>query len=358
MNTSGITDRIFKFVTCQVGHLRGGLAQVNILSSLLFAGMSGSATADAAGLGMVEIKAMDDAGYDRDFSVAVTAASSAIGPIIPPSIIMVIYGIASGTSVGKLFIGGIVPGLMMTVAMMIITYFIARKRNYPREQKSTLKELCYYFVKAFPALMGPVILIVGILGGVFTATEAGAVIVLYSLILGTVFYKEITAKKFFEILLKTMVTTANIMLIIGSAKVFGWILTYYNIPATVASGLISISTNPTVITMILVVMFLILGCFMEAAAIVIMTVPVILPLLSQLGIDPVGFGVIVAICMSIGTLTPPLGIVMYVLCDTAEISIGHYIKALFPYLVTLFVVITILVLFPGLITALPNHFIG
>lgn len=358
MNTSGITERIFTSVTDLVGHFRGGLAQVNIVSSLIFAGMSGSATADAAGLGMVEIKAMDNAGYDRDFSVAVTAASSTIGPIIPPSIIMVIYATAAQESVGKLLIGGIVPGILMTVALMLITFFIARKRDYPREQKTTFSKKVDSFVKAIPAMLGPVILVVGILSGVFTATEAGSVIVLYSFILGFFIYKELTLKQLWQIFLETMVTTANIMLIIGSAKAFGWILSYYNVPAMVATGLMALSQNPTIITLLLVAMFLFLGCIMEAAAIVIMTVPVVLPILTQLGINPIAFGVIVAVCMSIGTLTPPLGIVMYVLCDIADLSIGKYIKALTPYLITLLVVILILVLFPGLITWLPNKFMG
>jgi tripartite ATP-independent transporter DctM subunit len=358
MNTSGITERIFTSVTDFVGHFRGGLAQVNIVSSLIFAGMSGSATADAAGLGMVEIKAMDNAGYDRDFSVAVTAASSTIGPIIPPSIIMVIYATAAQESVGKLLIGGIVPGILMTVALMLITFFIARKRDYPREQKTSFSKKFDSFVKAIPAMLGPVILVVGILSGVFTATEAGSVIVLYSFILGFFIYKELTLKQLWQIFLETMVTTANIMLIIGSAKAFGWILSYYNVPAMVATGLMTLSQNPTIITLLLVAMFLFLGCIMEAAAIVIMTVPVVLPIITQLGINPIAFGVIVAVCMSIGTLTPPLGIVMYVLCDIADLSIGKYIKALMPYLITLLVVILILVLFPGLITWLPDKFMG
>ncbi len=358
MNTSGITERIFRFVNYFVGPIRGGLGQVNILSSLIFAGMSGAATADAAGLGMIEIKAMKDAGYDPDFSVAITAASATIGPIIPPSIIMVIYGLSAEVSIGRLFVGGIIPGLLMTLSLMVLTYIIAVKRRYPREEKAPAKVVLISFFKAFPALMAPVVIIGGILGGIFTATEAGAIAVVYALLIGAFVYRELTWKGLINILFESMITTAVIMIIIGSAAVFGWLLTYYRIPALAAQALLSISTNPLVITTLLVVMYLFLGCIMEAAAIVVMTVPVVAPLLTQLGVDLVAFGVIVAVCMSIGTLTPPLGIVMYILCDIAEVRIVHYMRVIWPFLAALLAVILLMVLFPGIITFLPDLFLG
>lgn len=357
MNSAGITTRIFRFVNYFVGPFRGGLGQVNIISSLIFAGMSGAATADAAGLGMIELKAMKDAGYDDDFSVAITAASATVGPIIPPSIIMVVYGITAEVSIGRLFIGGIIPGILMTLTLMIITYIIAVKRDYPREEKVPFRVIASSFFSALPALLAPLVIIGGILGGIFTATEAGAVTVLYALFIGTFIYKELTFKRFFEVLLDSMVTTSIVLVIIGSAKVFGWILTYYQIPAIAAQQLISLTQNPLAITSLLVILYLFLGCFMESAAIVVMTVPVIIPILNTVGIDPIFFGVIVAVCMSIGTLTPPLGIVMYVLCDIGNVPIDRYFKVILPYLAALIGVIFLLVLMPDIVTFLPNIFL-
>ncbi|GAB4364798.1 MAG: TRAP transporter large permease [Spirochaetales bacterium] len=354
MNTAGITQRIFQFVNCLVGSVRGGLAHVNILSSLLFAGMSGSATADAVGLGMIEIKAMKDAGYDSDFSAAVTAASATIGPIIPPSIIMVIYGVTAEVSIGRLFLGGIIPGILMALSLMGITQILAVRRMYPKEPRVPFETLLRNMVEALPAILTPVVVVGGIVAGIVTPTEASAIAVLYTLFLGFFVYKELDLKKFRELLLESMVTTASILIIIGAAQVFGWILTFYQVPEILAHFIVSFSSNPYVVSLLLVVMYLLLGCFMEPAAIVIMTVPVVVALLRTLGIDPVAFGVIIAMTMSIGTITPPLGIVMYIVCDIGQISIDQFIKAILPYLVVLIGVIVLLALIPGVITCIPD----
>ena len=354
MNTGGMTHRIFNFANYIVGPIRGGLGQVNIAASLVFAGMSGAAVADAAGLGVVEIKAMKDAGYDADFSVAITAASSTIGPIIPPSIIMVIYGISAEVSIGRLFIGGIIPGIIMTLALGGLTYVIAKKRNYPVEKKVGLKVITKGFLDALPALCSPLIIVGGILGGIFTPTEAGAVAVLYSLILGLFVYRELKLRDLPKIFIEAMLTTSLLLFIVGAAKTFGWVLTYFRIPAEFAALVTNLTNDPTLIVFLFIGVYLILGCFMEAAAAVIMTVPVVLPLTTSVGIDPIFFGVLVSMCMSIGTLTPPLGIVMFMMCEIGGISIERYTKVILPYLAILIGVICLMGFFPDLVMFLPD----
>ena len=354
MNTGGMTHRIFNFANYIVGPIRGGLGQVNIAASLVFAGMSGAAVADAAGLGVVEIKAMKDAGYDSDFSVAITAASSTIGPIIPPSIIMVIYGIAAEVSIGRLFIGGILPGLLMTLALGTLTYVIAKRRNYPVEKRVKFGVMVKGFFEALPALCSPLIIVGGILGGIFTPTEAGAVAVLYSLILGLFVYRELKLRDLPRIFLEAMLTTSLLLFIVGAAKTFGWVLTYFRIPAEFAAFITTLTNDPTLIIFLFIGVYLILGCFMEAAATVIMTVPVVLPLITSVGIDPIFFGVLVSMCMSIGTLTPPLGIVMFIMCEIGDISIERYTRVIMPYLAVLISVILMMGFFPEIVLYLPN----
>jgi len=358
MNTGGMTHRIFNFANSIVGHIRGGLGQVNIAASLIFAGMSGAAVADAAGLGVVEIKAMKDAGYDSDFSVAITAASSTIGPIIPPSIIMVIYGITAEVSIGRLFIGGVIPGLVMTIALVILTYAIATRRNYPVEPRVDARTFFKGFLNALPALFTPLIIVGGILSGIVTPTEAGAVAVVYSLLLGLFIYKELKLKDLPGIFIEAMLTTSLLLFIVGAAKTFGWVLTYFRIPAVFAEAVSGFTNNPVLIMLLFIGVYLFLGCFMEASAAVIMTVPVVLPLIKSVGIDPVFFGVIVSMCMSIGTLTPPLGIVMYIMCEIADITVEHFTRVILPYLFVLIAVIFLLAFFPGIVLFLPNLFMG
>lgn len=354
MNTGGMTHRIFNFANYIVGPIRGGLGQVNIAASLVFAGMSGAAVADAAGLGVVEIKAMKDAGYDADFSVAITAASSTIGPIIPPSIIMVIYGISAEVSIGRLFIGGIIPGIMMTLALGGLTYVIAKRRNYPVEKRVGLKVILKGFFDALPALCSPLIIVGGILGGFFTPTEAGAVAVLYSLLLGLFFYKELKFSDLPKIFIEAMLTTSLLLFIVGAAKTFGWVLTYFRIPAEFAALVTTLTNDPTLIVFLFIGVYLVLGCFMEAAAAVIMTVPVVLPLIKSVGIDPIFFGVLVSMCMSIGTLTPPLGIVMFIMCEIGGITVERYTRVIMPYLAILIGVICLMGFFPSMVMFLPN----
>jgi len=354
MNTGGITNRLFGFVKAVVGHIRGALGHANILVSMIFAGLSGAALADAAGLGTVEIKAMEEDGYDTEFAVAVTAASSTVGPIIPPSIVMVVIGIAAGTSIGKLFLGGIIPGIIMSVALMIMVAYASFVRKYPKGEKPTLRTIVRSFVQAFPSLLTPIIIIGGILGGVFTPTEAGVVAVVYAVILSVLVHREIRVKELPRIFLSSMLTSAKILFIVSAAGAFGWILAYEQAPQKLTALIVGYVSNPTMFLVIIMVFYLLLGCIMDAASIVVLTVPVLVPTLVGLQIDLIHFGVLLAISMSIGTLTPPLGTVMYLLMDISKITIDRYTRAIAPFLALLAVVLLLLVFVPRLVLWIPN----
>ena len=357
MNTGGITDKIFGFVTAVVGHIRGALGHANILASMIFAGISGAAVADAAGMGSIEIKAMERNGYDTDFAVAVTGASATIGPIIPPSIIMVIIGVSSGASIGKLFLGGIIPGILMGMGLMILVGISSVRRNYPKGERPTLKSIATSFWLSFPALLTPLIIIGGTLGGIFTPTEAGAVAVLYAFILSVFVYREIKLADVPKVLLETMLTSGRILFIVGASLAFGWILAYEQVPQKLTEVIVSTIHDPTLFIVICMVVFLFLGCIMEASSIVVMTLPVLVPTLAAMHIDSVHFGVLVAIAMAIGTLTPPLGLVMFILMEITKISIERYVKALLPFLGVLVAVLFLLVFFPQLVLWIPNSVI-
>jgi tripartite ATP-independent transporter DctM subunit len=354
MNTGGMTNAIFGFANALVGHIRGGLGHVNILASMIFAGMSGAAVADAAGLGTVEIKAMLDNGYDLDYSVAVTAASATIGPIIPPSIIMVVYGITANVSIGKLFLGGIIPGILMGASMLGLNHYFAVKRDFPVSNISDLQTVGSAFRKALPALVLPLIIVGGILSGFFTPTEAGAVATVYALVLGVLVNREVSLADLKEIFLDTMLQSAQVGFIVATAAAFSWVLTFEQVPVRVANYLTEAIHSPVVLLLALNAIYFLLGAIMEASAIVIMTVPIVMPLAMKMGIDPIHLGVLVAINMSVGTLTPPVGIVMYVLTEISGISVRDYTKAMLPWLGLLVAIIVFLIFFPPAITWLPN----
>ncbi|NMB16671.1 MAG: TRAP transporter large permease [Firmicutes bacterium] len=358
MNTGGITRRIFNFANDLVGHIPGGLGHVNIVASLIFAGMSGSAVADAAGLGTIEIKAMRDAGFDDDFSAAVTAASSTIGPIIPPSIPMVLYGVMAEVSIGRLFVGGVIPGILMAVTLMIFTYFVAKRRDYPCREKVDLRRLSKSFAEAFPPLLAPVIIVGGILTGVFTPTEAAVVAVLYAFCLSYFIYRELPLEEIPGMVKEVVISTASIILIVGCASLFGWILTWERVPQVLAQSMFGISNNPTVVMLLMVVFLLFVGTFSAATASLVVLVPIFKPLMSQVGIDPVHCGVVMVLTLMIGLLTPPVGSVLYVTAEVAGISVARMIKAVTPYLIPLLITVLMLVFFPGLVTFLPNLLLG
>ncbi|QPC44963.1 TRAP transporter large permease [Kaustia mangrovi] len=354
MNTAGITERIFGFAKALVGWMRGGLGHVNIGASVIFAGMSGAAVADAGGLGAIEIKAMRDAKYDPGFAVGVTAASSTIGPIIPPSLPMVIYGVVAGASIGQLFAAGFVPGLLMAVALMVMVAVYSHKRGYPRDQAFQLPVLGTAFARAFLSLMTPVIIVGGILSGAFTPTEAAIAACVWALFLGLIVYRTLTVRRFLRVSFDTIETTAVVLFIVAAASIFAWILTSNRVPEHFASLILSVSENPIVVLLLINLILLIVGCFMETVAALTILVPVLLPIAIKMGVDPVHFGVIVVLNLMIGLLTPPIGMVLYVLSRVSKVPFERCMAATAPFLVPLVLVLLMVTFFPVLTMWLPT----
>ena len=354
MNTGGVTRRLFRFASAMVGHIPGGLGHANVLASMIFAGMSGAAIADAGGLGTIEIKAMRDEGFDIGFSAAVTAASSTIGPIIPPSIPMVIYASIASVSVGKLFLAGAVPGILMGLALMIMIYFVAKKRSYPVHAAFSVKEAVFSFVDGFLPLLTPVIILGGILGGVFSPTEAAIVASTWALVLGMLVYREIKFRDLIPVVMDTIKTTSMVVYIISAAAIFGWLLGREQVPQSVAQLLFSISKDPNVILLIIIIFLLIIGCVMETTAALILLTPILVPPVIQLGIDPVHFGLVMVLALMIGLLTPPVGVVLYITSSIAKISFEEMSRVTAPYLIPLVIVLLISAFIPAVTMTLPN----
>jgi tripartite ATP-independent transporter DctM subunit len=356
MNSCGVTDRIFRFANCLVGHLRGGLGHVNVVASMVFAGMSGTAVADAAGLGALEIKAMKDSGYDLGFATGITGVSSIIGPIIPPSVAMIIYGWLSDVSVGGLFIGAIVPGILMGFALMGQIYFYAMKHTDkipPPNRRATAREFYRGTKDGFLALLTPVIIVGGIWSGVFTPTEAGAMASLYAVILGLFIYKTLNSKTLLGVIRETTEFTGTILLIISFAMVYGWLLTRLQIPAKLAAIMVNLTSNPTLILFILLVFLTIVGCFMSVLSAITVFTPIMVPMIKQLGIDPLFFGIFMTITLSAGVLTPPFGNVIYVLVRISGLPFEKVVKSFLPFFVAIYLVIILIIFFPELTTYLP-----
>lgn len=357
MNTGGITKKLFAFCMRVVGWLPGGLGHVNVLSSVIFAGMSGTAVSDAGGLGTIEIQAMRENGFDNDFACCVTAASSTLGPIIPPSIPLVVYATVSGASVGALFMAGIIPGIIMAVIMMIVVTLFAIRRHYPRTKFPTIREFGQALKEGILPLMAPIILLVGIYGGIFTPTESAAIVVLYSLVLDTIVYKELTVKKFVYILKETVRDSLTIALIIAGATFFGYVATRAKIPQMILSSMTSVVSSKITLLLIINVFLLIIGCFLETASAITIVVPLILPLLSAYGVNLTQFGIIMVLNLMIGLLTPPFGLVLFVISKIGNISIAQFSKALIPWLIALLTALMLVTFVPQLSLWLPT-FLG
>ena len=358
MNTAGITTRLFNFATTLVGFLPGGLGHANCVASLIFAGMSGAAVADAAGLGQVELKAMDEAGYDHEFSVAITAASSTIGPIFPPSIPFVIFGLVAGVSVGRLFLGGVVPGVLMAGALMVMVAVYATKRNYPRAPFPTLRGFAKSFAQAILPLMTPTILLGGIWTGWFTPTEAAAVAVAYALILGTLIYRELTWKDVIQVFIDSARDTAALGFIVAAASFYGWLLMRTGAPAAIVAALLGISRDPLTLLLIINGFLLIVGCFFETIVAILILGPILMEVVTKVGIDPVHFGLIMVLNLMIGLLTPPFGMVLFVMVQVGKISFERVVRATAPFIIPLIVVLGLITVFPPLVTWLPNLAMG
>jgi tripartite ATP-independent transporter DctM subunit len=425
MNSAGITNRIYDFAVALVGWLKGGLGHVNVVGSVIFAGMSGTAVADAGGLGTIEIKAMRDHGYKTDFAVGVTAASSTIGPIIPPSLPMVIFGVMANVSIGQLFAAGFIPGLLMAAFLMMYVTWYAHRHNIGRDQSFRLSILRTTFVHALPALMTPAIIIGGMSFGIFTPTEAAVAACMWALFLGLLFYpltsqlEEIgiplgrilslmtvilavgcllaylgvadpvravlgaillnitgcvvaygylthvrkivptyppmTFARFFKVSMDTIETTAAVLIIVGAASLFGWVLTTARVTEAITEVLLGISRDPLVLLIIINILLLIVGCFMETIAAISILVPVLMPAVVQAGIDPVQFGVIMVLNLMIGLLTPPVGMVLFILARVANISFDRTVRAVIPFLIPLLLVLILITVFPSITLIVPQY---
>ena len=358
MNSGGITDRIFAFATACVGWLRGGLCHANILASVIFAGMSGSAVADAGGVGTLEIKAMKDEGYDAETAAAITAASATIGPIIPPSLPMVIYGVSADVSIGGLFLAGVIPGLLMAGALMAMVTWIAHKRNLPRHRFPGLRDLWIAYKRAHWALMTPVILFGGMMGGFFTPTEAAGVATVYALILGLFVYREFDLRGLPRICAETVETTGVVLALVMCASALGWCLSLSRIPQTVGPQIVALVGDPLIFLLMVNLLLLLVGCFMEALAAMLILIPILTPAAGQFGIDPIQFGLIFVLNLMIGTITPPVGVVLFVTSKIAGISFAAMSRAIVPWLVPLLAVLLAITLWPPLTTWLPKLVMG
>ena len=354
MNTGGITKRIYRFCNSLVGHIRGSLAMINVLDSMFFAGISGTAIADVCSLGSMIIPAMVEEGYEDDFSVALTASTSVMGPIIPPSVPMVIAGSAVTISVGKMFAGGIVPGLMLGISFMIVTYYIANKHNYPKHRKYSLKEILAITKDTIWALLMPVILMVGISGGFFTPTEAAIVTVLYSLVVGVGIYRELNIKRIISVTVENMHNAASILILIGLANVFGAILTNERIPQMIAQSILMISDNYYVVILIINIILLITGMFMESLAAILILFPVLLPVATSVGMDPIHFGVMSVLNLMIGLVTPPVGMCLASAAQIGKVPLKRAILANMPFLIAMLIVLTLVSYVPFTVTFLPS----
>lgn len=354
MNSGGITERLFAFARSLVGWMPGGLAHVNVGASVLFAGMSGAAVADAGGLGNVEIKAMRGAGYDVDFAVGVTAASSTIGPIIPPSLPMIVYGVMASASIGQLFIAGLVPGLLMALSLMVMVMLFSWRRGYPRDEGFSFAHVWQNFRLALLPLLTPALIIGGITTGAFTPTEAAVAAVAWTLFLGVIVYRSLTWRHILRVMFDTLQMTGAILLIIASAAIFAWILISNQVAAHLSDAILTVSDNPSMVMLMILLIVLILGLFMETVAAITILVPVLLPVATSVGIDPVHLGVVVVLALMIGLLTPPVGLVLYVLAAVSGVSFDRCVRATAPFLIPLVVVLLLVAFVPQLSLALPE----
>lgn len=354
MNTGRVSEMIFKFANILVGRWRGGMGHVNVVASLIFSGMTGSAIADASGLGIMEIEAMRKQHYDDGFSCAITAASATIGPIFPPSIPMVFYAMFSGASIGKLFLGGIAPGILMAIALMIYIAYISKKRNYPKGESYPFRELIKITIEAFPAILTPVILLGGIYSGVVTPTEAAALAGFYAMFVSFFVYRSLGLKQLLEVLIDTIKTTGTLSLIVGAAFAFSYIMAIEHIPDMIAGVFLGFSNNKYLMLLIINIVFIILGMFVDTSCIQVVFIPMILPLVKAMGIDLVYFGVVIVLNMMIGLCTPPFGMLLFIVSGISDTSLKTVIKEVFPMLLVLITVLLLITYIPQIVLFIPN----
>jgi tripartite ATP-independent transporter DctM subunit len=356
MNTGAATELIFRFANTVVGRWKGGMGHVNVLASLIFSGMTGSAVADASGLGIMEIEAMRKSGYDDPFSCGITAASATIGPIFPPSIPMIFYSMLSGASVGALFMGGMVPGVLMAVFLMAYVAYISNRRNYPTGVSVGFRQFVRDTLYALPALLTPVILLGGIYTGVVTPTEAGALASLWALVISVVYYRSLDWKQLVEVLKSTAKMTGTVSIIVGAAYSFSYIIAIEHIPAAIGQVFLNITTNKYTFLFIVNVLFLVLGMFMDTMAIMLVFIPMVLPIVNQLGIDLVHFGVVIVLNMMIGLLTPPYGVLLFIVSGISKTPLKDIIVETLPMTCTLIVLLLLMTYVPEIVLFVPRMF--
>ncbi|MCF3933440.1 TRAP transporter large permease [Acuticoccus sp. M5D2P5] len=353
MNAGRITDRIFDLAGAFVRHIKGGLAHVNILASLIFSGMSGSAVADAAGLGEIEVRAMRKAGFDAPFAAAVTAASSVIGPIFPPSVPFVIYAGLASVSVAKLFLAGAIPAILMALMLGIAAWVISVRRDYPTERRARLGELGRAFVRALFPLLSPIFVVGAIVFGITTPTEAAVIAVIYSLILGFA-YRTIRLKDLPRILTETAVESGVLLFIVATVAVFSWTITFERIPQQVIEFVFSFSSSKEIVMLLVVAVMLLLGMFMNPTPGLLIATPFLLPLASVIGVDPIQLGVVMVLTLAIGLVTPPIGICLFIVCRVARVDVGAVVRETIPFVIALALVAVLVAMVPALTLWLPN----
>ena len=354
MNTGSSNARIFNFATALVGPLRGGLGHVNVLASVIFAGMSATAVADVAGIGQLEMKAMRERGYPQRFSVGITGATSIISPVIPPSVALVVYGWLSGTSIAALFMAGVIPGLIIAVGLSIAVFLSSYWLDLPGTVRVPRSEVLRLFLRAIPPLTTPLIIIGGIWTGVFTPTEAGAVACIYAFLLGTVIYRDVRLLEFVDALRRTVRFTSVILFIIAIATFYGWLLVRLRIPQELAMALLDMNLGETQAVLLILLFFLVIGCFMSVVEAVLIFTPIFMLTVQSLGIDPVWFGVLMVITLSIGVITPPFGNVLFVLTELTGMPFEKVVISVLPFMVPILLTLVLLVFFPSLVTFLPQ----
>jgi tripartite ATP-independent transporter DctM subunit len=355
MNSAGISNYIYKFADTATGRLPGGLAQVNIFGSLIFAGMSGSALADIGGLGRIEIDAMRQRGFKASFAAAVTSSSAIVGPIFPPSIPLIIYGTVTGVSVIQLLLGGILPGLLCVAMLMLMTAWLAKRRKYPRAARwPTRSELWRDFKPAAPAIAAPCILIAGMLAGFFTPTEIASVTVLYAILISSLFYRELTWKGVLDAAYETIRASAGILLIVAVAALFGWILSVEGVPQKLTAVMLSISTNPYVLLFIVNILLIVVGMFLDSTTAILVIAPIIAKPLVAAGVDPVHLGMVVVFNLMIGLLTPPMGLALFLVADIAKVTMKDVLKDMAPYYIPLGITLLLITYVPELTTWIPR----
>lgn len=358
MNQSGITDRLIQLSNVLVGWLRGGLGHVNILASVFFAGITGSAVADTSSLGPLLIPAMEKSGYDRDYAAAITAASSVIGPIIPPSIIMVIYGTLMNVSIAGMFAAGLIPGILIALGLMGVNHFISKKRNYPKQQLPSQSKVVKSLLGGIIPLLTPIIILGGILSGIFTPTEASAVAVFYSLLVAFIIYRTLTLKKLYNIVESSFRLCGIVLIIVALGSVLAWLFAIDHIPEQLTHLLISISgDNKYIILLIINIFMLIVGMFMDITAALIILAPILAPLAINLGVDPLHFGIMMVVNLNIGLITPPLGAVLFVATSISKLKYENVIKEILPFLVVEIIILFLIVYIPELTLLMP-HYLG